>query len=74
MMEKNSETCKKSICFQGIYLCRLELLPCGMIEKCAMEKVDDMVKAASDYIHGRITKQNAKGRLDGELHGTDKEG
>ena len=51
MIEKNPKTCKNSICFHGTYLCRLDLLPCGAVEKCALEKIEDMVKVASDYIH-----------------------
>ena len=55
-MEKEPKTCKKSINFDGVYLCRLELLPCAMVEKCALEKIDDMVNAASSFISARRKK------------------
>ena len=68
MTEKNPETCKKSICFQGIYLCRLELLPCGAVEKCALEKLEDMVNAASSFIHKRRTSQKKGACMVGDPH------
>ena len=69
MTEKNPETCKKSIYFHGIYLCRLELLPGGAVEKCAQEKIEDMVNAASSYIHKYRTSQKKGARMDGDPHG-----
>ena len=50
-MGKNPMTCKHSINFDGAYICRLELLPCARVKKCALETLDDMAKAASECIN-----------------------
>lgn len=63
-MEKNPEKCNHSINFQGICLCRLELLPCGAVEKCALEKMEDMMKAAASYIQGRRKKPEKGKEMD----------
>ena len=60
MMEKNPTTCGKSVEIGGTYICRLELLPCAAVDKCAMEKVQEMVETVSKYIHEHTKKGKEK--------------
>ena len=57
-MEKNPKTCKNSIRFHGTCFCSLELLPCAMVEKCALQKLDDMARIAAEYLNHR--KENPR--------------
>ena len=58
-MEKNPETCKNSINFDGIYVCRLELLTCAMVKGCAIDKLDAMGKAMAEMMKIRRKKNTA---------------
>lgn len=60
MTEKNPTTCGKSVEMGGSYICRLELLPCEAVDKCAMVKVQEMTEAVSKHIHDHIKKKKEK--------------
>lgn len=52
---RNPETCRNSLGFDGVYLCRLACLPCAAIEKCAKIEIEEMAKETS-----RIMRQRKK--------------
>lgn len=68
-MEKDPRTCKNSVCFDGIYICKLELLPCARCKKCAVAQMEDMAKAASSYIHRRKAKPKDGAQMEDENDG-----
>lgn len=59
-MEKKPETCKNSINFDGIYVCRLELRPCEAVGKCALQELDDMLKADIEIMKKEQRRKNRK--------------
>lgn len=50
-MDRNPETCRNSVGFDGVYICRLACLPCAALKKCALAEVEDMAKET-----GRLMK------------------
>ena len=59
-MEKNPETCKNSINFDGIYICRLALLPCEAVDKCELQKLDDVLKADAEMMKSKQRRKSRK--------------
>lgn len=49
-MTKNPSACKNSHLFGDVYICKLECVPCSALKKCALESIDDMVKATQEFI------------------------
>lgn len=40
--EKNPKTCHNSIDVGGVYICKLECLPCQRIKECALSKIQKL--------------------------------
>lgn len=47
---KNPKKCGKSLALVGIYICRLENIPCLMVDGCAEDRVREFVEAMSEVI------------------------
>lgn len=49
-MDRDPSTCKNSILFDDIYICRLELKPCTRVKKCALRALEDMAREADRHM------------------------
>lgn len=52
MSELNPTTCKNSIDMGGVYICRLQVLPCALHQgkKCYLQAADEAVKVMAEAI------------------------
>lgn len=50
-MKKNPEECKNSVCVYGVYICKIEQIPCERTKECALNKVKRMTDAMAALIH-----------------------
>lgn len=49
---KDPKICGDSININGVYICRLECLPCSRVEGCAKSKAEALVDALIKSIKG----------------------
>lgn len=49
-MEKNPAECKNSFRFGDTYICKLQTVPCGMLDKCALDMVNTFVESMAALI------------------------
>lgn len=63
-MIKDPKTCKNSHLFGDVYICKLECVPCAALKKCALESVEEMVKATQELIDSipDFRKEGKRGR------------
>ena len=51
LIEKNPTECKNSVCIHGVYICKIEQIPCARTKECALNKVKRMTDAMEELIH-----------------------
>ena len=59
-MDRNPETCRNSISFDGVYLCRLACLPCAALKKCALAEIDDMARETDRLMKDKCETEKRK--------------
>ena len=63
-MIKDPKTCKNSHLFGDVYICKLECILCAALKKCALESIDEMVKATQELMDSMPDSPKKEGSHD----------